>query len=394
MLFNGLDFLLEDSNWQRKIKGNIGLLCHSASVTRDLTLAPCKLIPLFNKRLTKLFGPQHGFVTDVQDNMIETKDFVHPFFKIPVFSLYGETRIPTETMLEGLDTLIIDLQDVGTRVYTYISTMGLILSACEKKDIQVVILDRPNPIGGEMVEGNILEKEFHSFVGHFEIPMRHGMTMGELALYAKKYIYKDVNLSVIPMKGWKRSSFMDENINEWINPSPNLATFSSSLTYPGTVLFEGTNISEGRGTTRALEIIGHPKIEPFSFLESIQKNLKDTDLEGFNLRPLVFFPMFQKFANTPCGGFQIHITDRQKARPWALGQFLMREFYHHLKDDFKWKPDDYEYVVDKLPMDVINGSDKPRTWIENNQSFKELLKIESKELSLFLNNRSNVLLYP
>ncbi|MEI8347233.1 MAG: DUF1343 domain-containing protein, partial [Pseudomonadota bacterium] len=359
-VLTGLGNLIQNVSLQKKIKGNIAYLCHSASVTADFTHGIIHLQKIFKKRLTKLLGPQHGLVTNVQDNMVESVNFLHPYFELPVYSLYSHTRKPTPEMLEGIDTLIVDLQDVGTRVYTYISTLGLCLEACAPLGIEVVVLDRPNPVGGEIIEGSMLQEEFQSFVGFRPMPMRHGMTMGEMALFYQKLYFPVAKLSVIPMKGWKRKMFWKDTGLPWVNPSPNLTTPDSALTFVGTVLFEGTNISEGRGTTRSLEIIGHPDIEPFSFLEKLHPHLKKAKLEGFVLRPLYFQPTFQKHAGKSCGGFQIHVTDPLKFRPWKLGQLLCQQLYQHLGQAFEWKAPPYEYEYEKLPIDLINGSDGPR----------------------------------
>ena len=388
-MHTGLDLLAQDTDLQKKIKGNIGLLCHNASIDQKFNHAIEIFQSLFGKRLVKLFGPQHGLITDVQDNMIESDHFVHPYFKLPVFSLYSETRGPTDKMLEGIDTLVVDLQDVGTRVYTYISTLGLLMDACGKKGIQVIVLDRPNPVGGTIIEGNVLEEDFHSFVGHFPIPMRHGLTMGEVAYFSNKFGEGRCELNVIQMEGWIRDMFFPETDLPWVLPSPNLPTWESSLTFVGTVLFEGTNISEGRGTTRSLEIVGHPDIEPFSFKENF---IKKYPCEGFILRPVFFRPTFQKHAQTTCGGFQIHITDPQKFRPWTLGQLLCYEFYHWLKN-FEWNTKPYEYEFERPAIDMINGTSKIRQWIEEKGAFENIAKIEKEGMENYFNQREQVLLY-
>lgn len=393
MLKIGLERLKEEKSLQDKLVGNIALLCHSASVDKNFEIAVNIFKDLFKERFVKIFGPQHGFVSDVQDNMIETDHYTHPFFKLPVYSLYSETREPTEEMLEGVDTFVIDLQDVGTRVYTYITTMTYILKACAKKNIKVVVLDRPNPVGGEMIEGNILEEEYSSFVGCMPIPQRHAMTMGEVALYAKDYFSLDVELEVITMTNWKREMFWNETNLPWVNPSPNLPTADGSLTFCGTVLYEGTNISEGRGTTRSLEVIGHPAIEAYSFYEEIKPKLSELSAGGFHLRPTVFMPTFQKHANTACGGIHIHVSEHREFRSWQLGQFLCRELYHFLGDKFEWTQKAYEYEYEKLPIDLINGSEAIRHWVEKGLSVEELNKLEQFNNQEFLDRRKKSLLY-
>ncbi len=390
----GLEELIHHNELQKTIKGNIGYLSHSASVTSEFKNGVVELKKVFGDRLVKLFGPQHGFVTDVQDNMIETKHFIHPYFKIPVYSLYSETRIPTDEMLEGLNTLIVDLQDVGTRVYTYISTLTLILEKCQKRDIEIIVLDRPNPVGGEIIEGNVLEKSFESFVGKLEIPQRHAMTMGEVGKFAILSKNLDVNFRVIEMKNWKRKMFMRDTHFPWVNPSPNLPTEVGAITFVGTVLFEGTNISEGRGTTRSLEVVGHPKIEAFSFTDHMNKILKEQNLDkGLIFRPQVFFPMFQKFQGQPCGGVHLHVLNEELARPWFACQILCRELYHHLKNDFEFHKKPYEYEHDRLAIDLINGTTKLREWIEKNGSYSELEKIDQAGRENYLNLRDKCLIY-
>lgn len=390
----GLQRLLEDPALQKKFPGKIGYLCHAASVTKDIEHGLIALKRVFGDRLVKVFGPQHGFVTDVQDNMVESKHTIHPYFGLKVYSLYSETRIPTPEMLEGLDHVFVDLQDVGTRIYTYIYTMTYMMEACQKLGIQVVILDRPNPINAETMEGNVLDMKFDSFVGRHPLPVRHALTMGEVAKMHQKYWGgKDCNLEVIQMKGYQRSmSFEDTNL-PWVLPSPNLATVEAAYTFVGTVLYEGTNISEGRGTTRSLEIVGHPKIEAFKFHDKLKLVLEKERLLGQVLRPLVFLPTFQKHHGSPCGGFQIHVTDRKTFEPWRLCQTLCREFYHELGADFVWKQPPYEYEYHRMPIDLINGTDKLRHWVEKNGNRDEYQAIMREGEDTYQKQRREILLY-
>ena len=389
-VITGLENLSLNKKWQQMVKGNIAYLCHSASISSDYQLGITLLKKIFGTRLKKIFGPQHGFVSDVQDNMVESSHFQHPFFELPIYSLYSETRIPSDEMLDGINSVIVDLQDVGTRVYTYISTMTLLMEKCAANDIEVIILDRPNPVGGEIIEGNILDKHFASFVGRHPIPMRHALTMGEMATLANTYFQPTCQLKIIPMNNWKRSFFFKDTGLPWVNPSPNLPTMESALTFVATVLFEGTNISEGRGTTRSLEIVGHPQIEPFSLLAKIQNELNA--FEGFALRPVNFMPTFQKHQKISCGGFHIHPTNYQSFRPWKLGQFLCQKFRQHL-GQFEWFTGPYEYEFEKLPIDLINGTDKLRTWVEQLGTLEQLQEIELKNRDTYLNQRENILLY-
>jgi uncharacterized protein YbbC (DUF1343 family) len=393
-VITGLERLMNEKNLQENIKGNIGYLCHSASIDSQFNTGVQILQKIFGARLIKLFGPQHGFVTDVQDNMVETTHYVHPYFKIPVYSLYSETRTPTDEMLAGIDTLIVDLQDVGTRVYTYISTLSLIMEKVAGKDIKIVVLDRPNPVGGEMIEGTILKPGYESFVGRYPIPQRHSMTMGEVGMFGKKVLNTNCNLEVVTMKNWKRSMYWTDTGLPWVLPSPNLPTAEGAITFAGTVLFEGTNVSEGRGTTRALEVAGFPGIESFSFCERVLKRMHEEGLsEGFNLRPIIFLPTFQKHQGQNCGGVHIHPTINHKFQSWSVSQMLCREFKRELGDKFEFHSKPYEYEFHKLAIDLINGTDEVRHWVNNLGSYSDLKKIEKEGHEQFMNKRENILLY-
>lgn len=390
----GLERLSLEKNLSDQFKGNIAYLCHSASVNSQLEHGAVVFKNIFGSRFKKIFGPQHGFVSDVQDNMIETDHFTHPYFNIPVYSLYSETRIPTEEMLKGIDHIFVDLQDIGTRIYTYIYTMTHLMEACAGKDIEIIILDRPNPIGGEKLEGNILDLNYKSFVGRHPLPVRHGLTIGEIALMHQNQNWggKKCNLKVIEMIGWTRDMYFEDTKLPFVNPSPNIANVDSCFVFVGSVLLEGAMLSEGRGTTRPLEVIGHPNIEPYGFLETVNHTMKEAELTGFKLRPISFYPMFQKFKEKNCGGFFIHITDREQFEPWKVVQLLMRDFYKELKSDFKWKEPPYEYEYDDHPINFINGNKELKAWVERNGSFKEL-KLFEKNLADFKKISQEVYLY-
>lgn len=390
----GLSRIRCEPELPKQFKGNIGLLCHSASIDTDFTHALEIFIAKFGDQVKKVFGPQHGFVTDVQDNMIETDHFTHPHFNLPIYSLYSETRIPTDEMLEGIDHLFVDLQDVGTRIYTYIYTMTLLLEKCAGKNIEVIILDRPNPINANDIEGNILDTNFASFVGRHPIPVRHALTMGEVALMHQKYWAKDsTNLKVIQMKEYSREfCFQDTNL-PYVNPSPNLATLDSCYTFVGTVLFEGTNISEGRGTTRALEQIGHPLIDPWEHQTHFNNLFRKLDLEGFQLRPTSFYPMFQKHQQKSCGGYFIHVTDKALFKPWRVSQVFLKEFKQIIGSEFKYKTDTYEYESELKAIDMINGTDKFNSWYESKGNYNWLDQIEAEGMSDYIENRKSILLY-
>lgn len=370
-VLTGLDVLIKNPD---RFKGNVALLCHNASVDSNYVHATFRFKEIFGSRFIKIFGPQHGFSSDAQDNMIETNHSIHSYFNIPVYSLYSETRVPTDDMLDGIDNFFIDLQDIGCRMYTYIYSLTLLLEKCVDKNIQVIVLDRPNPLNGVDLEGNILEVEFDSFIGRHPIPVRHGLTIGEVARMHQAYWTKtEVDLEVVSMQNWHREMYFGDTQLPWLLPSPNLSRTESAITFPATVLFEGTCLSEGRGTSQPLEIIGHPKIEPFSFYaDYMEQAVKKTKLGGFVLRPIMFLPTFHKHVDKVCGGFQIHVTNRRIFQPWRVGQFMMRELYQHLENDFQWLKPPYEYNSHQLPIDIINGTDNLRHWVEANGSIETL----------------------
>ena len=389
----GLEILQEQEGEQKRLGGRVAYLCHAASVTDDLSLGVFPLQKMLGKRLVKLFGPQHGLGTDVQDNMVETPSRHHPYFNLPVCSLYGETRSPTDEMLADVDTLVVDLQDVGTRVYTYISTLAATMRACAAKGVGVVVLDRPNPVGGVLIEGNMLQEKWHSFVGEVNVPMRHAMTMGELGHYILADEKLDLDYSVVTMEGWNRKDTWGDTDRTWVNPSPNLPTPWGALTFCGTVLFEGTNVSEGRGTTRPLEIVGAAGIEPFAFWEDISPDFRNWGFAGAVLRPMIFVPTFQKYAGRPCGGLHIHVTDTETFHSWRLGQWLLKHFRQRLGEAFAWSSPPYEYQFEGLPIDYINGSDRPRLWCESEGTKEQLIALENAGQERFQKLREQCLLY-
>lgn len=393
-VITGLERLIQEKESQQLIQGQIGILCHSASVTSRLSFIVDELTALFGARVKKLFGPQHGLVTDVQDNMVETDHTIHPYYQIPVYSLYSETRDPTSQMLEGLDTLIVDLQDVGTRVYTYISTLTLMMQKAQECGLKIVVLDRPNPVGGELIEGALSQEKWGSFVSQIPgIPMRHSLTMGEVAQWVQKHMTPQVDLEVVQMKGWHRGMFFQDTGLPWVPPSPNLPTPEGAQVFPGSVLFEGTNISEGRGTTRSLEQIGHPALKPHSFARHFSKILKQAGLQGQVVRAVQFVPMFQKHAHNPCGGVFIHPTSHSQFRAWAVGQLLLRELYRELGSEFKWNDQPYEYETQHLAIDYINSGPELRTWVESMGSVDELFHLEQIKMDEFKEKRREVLIY-
>ena len=386
----GLQLLKDHS---KSIKGTVGYLCHAASVDEKYGHGIDVVKSLFGSRLQKLFSPQHGLFADVQDNMVETQHFHHPHYDLPVYSLYSDTRKPNAEMLKGLDHVIIDLQDVGTRVYTYIYTVTYMMEACGALGIEVIILDRPNPIGGTAIEGNVLDLKYQSFVGRHALPMRHGLTIAELALMAKTHWAIACDLRVIKMEHWSRDMLYWDTQLPWVLPSPNLPNISTAFTFTATVIFEGSNISEGRGTTKSLEIIGHPAIKNYDLLKHLEVVFESAQLHGFILRPVSYLPTFQKHAGKVCHGYQIHVTDYQRFEPWKLGQVLNRELYHHMGDAFQWKQPPYEYEENLLPIDILNGSDLLRNWVTSNGSMEELNHISTQGNKTYLELRKDILLY-
>ena len=353
----GSERLLESGALKNK---RVGIVSNPASVDGNYRHIVREIAGAPGVTLAAIFGPQHGYRADVQDNMIETAHAKDPARGVPVYSLYSETREPTADMLKGLDVLVIDLQDVGSRIYTFIYTMANCLVACRKHGVPAIVADRPNPIGGIQVGGPMLVEGFESFVGQYPIPMRHGMTIGELARFFNDSCGIGADLTVVPMEHWKRSMYWEDTQLPWVMPSPNMPTVDTAVVYPGTVLFEGTNISEGRGTTRPFELIGAPWIDP----EALAEKLTTYELPGVHFRPVVFEPTFQKHAKEPCGGCQIHVLDRDSSRIVETAVAVLVEIRAQNPKKFEWRQPPYEYEHEKLPFDILAGSSELRQQIE------------------------------
>ncbi|MEK7855245.1 MAG: DUF1343 domain-containing protein, partial [Acidobacteriota bacterium] len=346
----------------------IGLVCNQASVLPDLCHAADVFFEHPDIDLVTLFGPQHGIRGDVQYNMIETPHAADERTGIMVYSLYSETREPTEEMVAGVDTIVIDLQDVGCRIYTFIYTMANCMIAAKKFGKKIVVCDRPNPIGGNVAEGNITEHEFKSFVGQYELPTRHGMTIGELAKMFNEHFGIGCELEVIEMEGWRREMWGDETGLPWVLPSPNIPDVDTCVVFPATVHFEGTELSEGRGTTLPFLLNGAPFIDPYGWADELSK----FNFPGAAFRPAYFRPTFCEFAGETCGGVQIHVTDREAFTPVIVGVAMVKTIYDMYPSEFEWRQNAYEYVFDKNPMDVVCGTDKIRKAIESGVSVKEI----------------------
>lgn len=367
----------------------VGLICNQASVDHQFQHAADLLHAHPDVKLTALFGPQHGVRGDVQDNMIETAHSVDRATGLPIYSLYSETRDPTEQMLKDVDVLVFDMQDVGCRIYTFIYTLANCMRAARQYGKRVIVCDRPNPIGGAQVAGTVLDPEFTSFVGQFPIATRHGMTTGELAQMFNQHFGIGCELEVVPMVGWSRECWHDDTDAPWVMPSPNMPTVDTATVFPGSVNFEGTQLSEGRGTTRPFELVGAPYIVP----EEYAKALNAIGLPGVFFRSCVFQPTFQKHARVSCGGVQMHVTARRQFEPVLTGVALVKVAYDLYSEDFRWKEPPYEYVYNRNPFDVIAGTDSLRTAIEQGASLELIEDSWKAPLDQFKSLRQQWLLY-
>ena len=384
----GLERLLEAP--PESLRGaRVGLICNQASVNHEFHHAADLLFAHPEINLTALFGPQHGIRGDVQDNMIETSHAVDQVTGLPIHSLYSETREPTEAMVEDVDVLVFDMQDVGCRIYTFAYTMANCMRAAKQFGKKVVVCDRPNPITGQGVSGNVLEPEQASFVGQFSIPTRHGMTLGELARLFNGHFGIGCDLEVVTMEGWAREYWQDETDAPWVLPSPNIPTIDSATVFPGTVHFEGTQISEGRGTTKPFELVGAPYVQPEEYADA----LNELDLSGVFFRSCVFRPTFQKHGGVSCGGVQIHVLNRSDFEPVIAGVAMVKLAFDMYPNEFRWKEPPYEYVYDRNPFDVIAGTSSLRESFERGDSLKAIEAKWQGPLAEFRKLREQYLLY-
>jgi uncharacterized protein YbbC (DUF1343 family) len=367
----------------------VGLVCNQSSVDHELRHAADLLHEQSGIKLTALFGPQHGIRGDVQDNMVESKHAVDRQTGMPIYSLYSETREPTEEMLKDVDVLVFDMQDVGCRIYTFVYTLANCMRAAKRFGKRVVVCDRPNPINGETVAGTVLEPSFASFVGQFPLATRHGMTVCELARMFNEYYGIGCELELVLMEGWSRELWLDETDAPWVIPSPNMPTLDSATVFPGAVHIEGTQLSEGRGTTRPFELIGAPYIEA----EEYAKTLSRLGFEGAYFRSCGFQPTFQKHAGRTCGGVQIHVTNRNAFEPVIVGVAAVKVAYDLYTEHFRWKEPPYEYVYDRNPFDVIAGTNKLREAIERGDSIESIESSWTEDLEKFNMEREQYLLY-
>ncbi len=397
----GIDRLLEEPALRRPLAGRrVGLLAHPASVTQDLTHSLDALVALGDVPLTAALGPQHGLRGDKQDNMVESPNFHDPVHGIPVFSLYGEVRRPTAAMMDAFDLLLVDLQDLGCRIYTFITTLRYVLEEAARHGKAVWVLDRPNPVG-RPVEGLRLRAGWDSFVGVGPLPMRHGLTIGELARWFVETLRLDVDHRVIPMDGWlpNQGPGYGWPLSErcWVNPSPNAPNLWMARCYPGTVMLEGTTLSEGRGTTRPLELFGAPDLDARALLAEM-RSLAPHWLQGCRLRPCWFEPTFHKHAGTLCAGLHVHADassyNHHAFRPWRL-QALAFKALRRLRPDYDlWRNFPYEYEYDRLAIDVINGSELLRSWVDDpNATPADLEALTVPDETSWIEEREAMLLY-
>ena len=381
--------MLEDP---RPIAGKrIGLVTNQSAVTSDLQHGVNLLAAGRGWKLTTLFGPEHGIWGEAQD-MAHVTDSVDPLTGLRVYSLYGgsETDLaPRQEMLKSLEALVIDLQDIGSRYYTFIYTMALCMRQAASVGLPVIVLDRPNPIDGVHLEGNIREEKYSSFVGMFPLPTRHGMTAGELARYFNRIFNLNCDLTVVPMRGWKRSMWWGDTGLPWVIPSPNMPTVFTAAVYPGMCLVEGTNLSEGRGTTHPFEFFGAPWLNPFKLAEELNR----LDLPGVRFRPHYFLPTFQKHAGKVCGGVELHVRHRPIFEPYRTGLWCVRVARDMNPEKFDWRRETYEFVSDRLAIDLLAGSSRYREIVESGGDIDDWVAEWEDPLREFALRREEFLLY-
>jgi uncharacterized protein YbbC (DUF1343 family) len=383
----GLDVLLEER--PSRLKGTrIALIANAASVDSRLNHSIDLFYARKDFRLMLILGPEHGARGEAQDQ-IEMGDCADEATGLPVYSLYGKSLIPTPEMIRDVDTVVFDLQDIGSRYYTYIYTMAYAMQACARDGKRMVVLDRPNPINGITVQGNVLDLHYSSFVGLYPLAVRHGMTSGELAVLMNKEFHIECRLEVVAMQGWRRSMWFDRTGLPWVNPSPNMPTLETAAVYPGGCLIEGTNLSEGRGTARPFEFIGAPYIKPRPLVEKLERER----LRGVRFRPLYFQPVFNKWAGELCGGIQVHVTERELFDPFLTYIAIIRVASQLYPDRFEWRKPPYEYEREKLPIDILCGNSLVREQIEGGRSLKEIKTSWQKDLRAFKRLRRKYLIY-
>lgn len=390
MVLPGLEVLIDDEPWHIQGK-RIGLVTHQSAVTHDLQHAVRLLSAGRGWKLTALFGPEHGIWGEAQD-MDHVAHSTDPMTGLPVYSLYGKSEEdlkPRREILGQLDALVVDLQDIGSRYYTFVYTMAICMREAAAAGIPVIILDRPNPIDGVHLEGNIREEKYSSFVGMFPLPTRHGMTAGELARYFNSAFDLRCHLTVVPMRGWKRSMWWGDTGLHWVIPSPNMPTVHTATVYPGMCLVEGTNLSEGRGTTHPFELFGAPWLDSFKLAE----RLNVLELPGVRFRPHYFMPTFQKHARKVCGGVEMHVTNRAEFEPYRTGLWCVRVARDMNVEAFDWRRETYEFVSDRLAIDLLAGSAHYREVVESGGDVDGWVAQWEEPLREFARVREEFLIY-
>jgi len=390
MIKTGLDIIA--NRLPGKMKGKrVGILCHAPSITGDFVHITDIFSLRDDCRLTAIFGPQHGLYGQTQDNMIEWEGVKHPRFGIPLFSLYGRNRKPSPEMLSEIDLLIIDLQDVGARLYTYIWTVKLCIEACSEAGIPVWVLDRPNPVGKLPFDGPVLKKEYFTFVGGASIPLCHRMTIGEMALWVKEKYHPACDLNIIWMDGWRRDTLFSETGLHWVLPSPNMPTLQTAIVYPGTVLIEGLNLSEGRGTTIPFELFGAPFIDSNKLI----RNLVSREIKGCIFREHDFIPTFNKYKDQVCHGIQIHVTDVKKYYPVAVAMEIFDAIIETSPSgSLRFNDPPYEYEERLMPFDILSGDSEMRVTLEKRGDLKKERERWKNEIEEFRKEFKDFSAYP
>jgi uncharacterized protein YbbC (DUF1343 family) len=374
----------------------VGLICNASTITPSFQHAADHFAGAGDFELVRLFGPEHGIRGDAQDMIVVDGSGIDSRTGLPVHSLYGQEEAslwPTEQSLEGLDVLVFDIQDVGARYYTYVYTMAHAMEVAGRVGLPVVVCDRPNPIGGALVEGNIVDPAYTSFVGRFPIANRHGMTAGELAHYFRDACAIACEVTVVPMQGWERGMAYGDTGLPWVQPSPNMPTYDTALVYPGMCFFEGTLLSEGRGQTRPFEVVGAPYVDGERWAQDTSAELQAADYAGFALRPLVFQPTFHQHAGIACGGIQIHVTDAEAFRPVMVATALLKSAWRLWPDEAQWRTERYEYVSEPIAIDLLGGGPTLRNEVEEDVPLAAIQDRWDDEVQPFLKERKQFLLY-
>ena len=391
----GLDRLLNEEIG-RLVGRRVGLICNASSITSDLRHAADALAARDDLELVQLFGPEHGIRGDAQDMIAVGGSKVDQRTGLPLHSLYGqreESLWPPDELVSQLDVLVFDIQDVGARYYTYVYTMAHAMEVAGRVDVPMIVCDRPNPIGGHLVEGNVVQDGYRSFVGRYRLPNRHGMTAGELARFFQGEEGIVCDTTVIEMEGWHRSMYFEDTGLPWVLPSPNMPTVDTAIVYPGGCFFEGTLLSEGRGQTRPFEIVGAPYIESQHWADETTRELREAGYEGFHLRPLGFRPTFHKHVGQACGGVQIHVTDRETFRPVMVSVALLKAAWRLWPESVRWRTLTYEFVADPIAIDLLGGSDALRHEVEGDVPLGDIQTRWDEERASFDEQRLRYLLY-